>query len=105
MLEAGTGNWGWKPDKNLGKWGNGEEDRQKMIKNLKIVQDAQINVAKLPQFKGTVRTAETRDFWRPREQPGGHGTGTPWMANGESYWLIGDSMGQAMLGLLKSSKK
>ena len=100
-----TGNWGWKIDKNLGKWGRDGDHRQQMIKSLKIVQDAQIKVAKRPEFKETVRTAETRDFWRPREQHGGHGTETHWMANGESYWLIGDSMGQAMLGLLKSSKK
>tara|TARA_B110000908_G_scaffold102729_1_gene121067 strand:- start:11074 stop:12138 length:1065 start_codon:yes stop_codon:yes gene_type:complete len=98
-----TGNWGWKPDENLEKWGNGEEDRQKFIKSLKTVQDAQLNVAKLPGFKGTVSTAETRDFWRPRAEFGGRGTETHWMANGESYWLIGDSMGQAMLDLLKSS--
>lgn len=92
-----TGNWGWKPKETLEKWGNGEEDRLKFIENLKKVQDAQLAVAKRPEFKGTVKTAETRDFWRPREEFGGRGTETHWMANGESYWLIGDAMGRAML--------
>lgn len=99
-----TGNWGWQPEKNLGKWGNGEEDRQKMIRNVKIVQDAQLRVAQRPEFKDTVATAETRDFWRPREEHGGHGTETHWMANGESYWLIGDAMGKAMIDLVRQTK-
>ncbi|MFT6864931.1 MAG: hypothetical protein ACJAVK_003503 [Akkermansiaceae bacterium] len=99
-----TGNWGWDPEKNLVKWGNGEEDRQKMITNVKIVQEAQLRVAQRPEFKGTVKTAETRDFWRPREEHGGRGTETHWMANGESYWLIGDAMGQAMIDLVKRTQ-
>ncbi len=98
-----TGNWGWKPEENLVRWGNGEEDRLKFIKHLRVVQDAQVKVAMRPEFKGSVVVAETRDHWRPRDEHGGHGTETHWMANGESYWLIGDSMGRAMLNLLKAS--
>jgi len=50
--------------------------------------------------KGNVATAETRDFWRPRETHGGNGTEEHWNANGESYWLIGEAMAGEMLTLL-----
>lgn len=95
-----TGNWGREPEKTLEKWGNDEESRLNFLRDLHKVQEAQWKVAKRPEFEGTVVTAETRDFWRPREEHGGRGTETHWMANGETYWLIGDSMGRAMLELL-----
>ena len=43
---------------------------------------------------------ETRDFFRPREQSPG-GQGYHWNNNAETYYLIGESMGNAMLKLLK----
>ncbi len=98
-----TGNWGRKPEEALKRWGNGEEDRVKFVKNLRKVQEAQLRVGQRKEFEGKVVVAETRDFWRPREEFGGHGTETHWMANGESYWLIGEAMGKEMLKLLKKN--
>ena len=54
-----------------------------------------------PEFKGTVATVETRDFWRSQEQFGGNNQGIHWNGNGESYWLMGEAMGKAMVELLK----
>lgn len=43
---------------------------------------------------------QRRDFFRPREAfPGGQGY--HWNNNAETYYLIGESMGNAMLKLLK----
>lgn len=72
------------------------------LESLIAVRTAQRKVSTLPEFKGSVVTAETCGCWRPRKEFGGHGTWQHWNANGESYWLIGESMGQAMIGLLNS---
>jgi len=63
--------------------------------------EAQFAVARRPEFRGTVATTETRDFWRPREEFGGRGMSIHWNANGESYWLMGEAMGLDMIGLLE----
>ena len=66
---------------------------------LKVI-EAQLAVPLRPEFKGTVTTVETRDFWRAPEQFGsGGGGGIHWNGNGESYWLMGEAMGQAMVKL------
>lgn len=104
-----TGNWGWdmadlkasiaqqakknpKFDKTKG---------QEWIESLRTIQEAQLAVSRREELRGTVGTAETRDFWRPRATFGGHGTEQHWCANGESYWLIGEAMGLEMVKLLK----
>jgi alpha-galactosidase len=67
---------------------------------LKVIA-AQLAVPLRPEFKGTVATVETRDFWRPVEQFGsGGGGGIHWNGNGESYWLMGEAMGREMVNLL-----
>ncbi len=70
----------------------------------KKVIEAQLAVPKRPEFKGTVATVETRDFWRPQVEFGGNNQGIHWNANGESYWLVGDAMGRAMIELNKDKK-
>ena len=95
-----TGNWGWEMTELKENKDITDEQRKSYIDGLNTVIKAQLDVAKRPEFKGTVAAAETRDFWRPREQHGGRGTETHWMANGESYWLIGEAMGKAMVELL-----
>ena len=67
---------------------------------LKVIA-AQLVVPLLPEFKGPVATVETRDFWRSQEQFGGNNQGIHWNGNGESYWLLGEAMGQAMVKLEK----
>jgi hypothetical protein len=54
---------------------------------------------KHPEFAGTVATVDTRDFWRevdesPRSQD------YHYNRNAETYMLVGDALGRAMVGLL-----
>jgi len=97
---AVTGNWGWDLAELRASKKTKEEKDAAAAPVLKVV-EAQLAVSRRAEFKGTVATAETRDFWRPREQFGGRGIGVHWQANGESYWLIGEAMGKAMVELLK----
>jgi alpha-galactosidase len=58
------------------------------------------NTGKYPEFKGNVVTVETRDFWRdvsvsPRNQ------GYHYNRNAETYMLVGDALGRAMVKLLR----
>jgi alpha-galactosidase len=65
---------------------------------LKVIA-AQLAVPLRSDFKGTVATVETRDFYRSQEQFGGNNQRIHWNGNGESYWLMGEAMGQAMVKL------
>ena len=80
----------------------GENDKTKATR-LKVIA-AQLAVPLRPEFKGTMATAETRDFYRPQEQYGGNKQGIHWHANGESYWLVGEAMGREMVKLLDPKK-
>jgi hypothetical protein len=65
--------------------------------------NAQANVAdpaKYPKFAGTVSTVDTRPFHYPLTSPE-LGFIYHWNYNGESYFRVGDSMGAAMLKLMK----
>lgn len=56
---------------------------------------AQAAVAEYPEFQGTVAFVGTKAFWRDKE---GSPTGQAyhWNTNAETYYLIGEAMGQAM---------
>jgi hypothetical protein len=71
---------------------------QKVDRRIALVK-AQLAVAQRPEFKGTVTTVDTRDFFRPPDQSPS-GQGYHWNGNAETYFLIGDAMGKAMLKLL-----
>ena len=60
---------------------------------------AQAAVAERKEFAGTVAFVGTKDFYRPKEQSPS-GQAYHWNNNAETYYLIGDGMGRAMLGLL-----
>lgn len=76
--------------------------KQKIDRRLGIIA-AQHGVAKREEFKKTVKSVETRDFFRPpAESPSRQGY--HWNGNAETYYLIGESMGKAMLELLKIEK-
>lgn len=62
---------------------------------------AQAAVAEYPEFKGNVAFVGTKDFWRPAEASPAN-QGFHWNRNAETYFLIGDAMGKAMLKLLES---
>lgn len=58
------------------------------------------NPAKHPEFNGTVISIDTRPFSVPDERAPSN-FGYHWNHSGESHYLVGDSMGQAMIKLLK----
>ena len=62
---------------------------------------AQAAVAEYDEFRGNVAFVGTRDFYRPQEESPS-GQAYHWNSNAETYYLIGDAMGNAMLGLLKN---
>ncbi|QOV91270.1 sialate O-acetylesterase [Humisphaera borealis] len=64
---------------------------------------AQAAVAEHAEFKGNVAFVGTKAFWRPQEQSPS-GQGYHWNTNAETYYLIGDAMGKAMLDLHRTVK-
>lgn len=60
---------------------------------------AQAAVAKYEEFQGNVAFVGTRNFYRPPERSPSR-QGYHWNSNAETYYLIGEAMGQAMLKLL-----
>jgi alpha-galactosidase len=75
----------------------------KMSGHQVTVANAQLAVSgdtgNYPEFKGNVLTVETRDFWRdvsvsPKNQ------GYHYNRNAETYMLVGDALGRAMVKLL-----
>ncbi len=80
----------------------GMADAGKDQNSLNLI-NAQANVAdpaKYPQFAGTVSTVDTRPFHYPLTSPE-VGFIYHWNYNGESYFRVGESMGAAMLKLMK----
>jgi len=55
---------------------------------------------KHPEFAGTVAGVETRDFQRSQEESPSR-QGYHWMRNWETFYLIGKSMGDAMVELVR----
>lgn len=70
----------------------------------KTVAEAQLAVSgeqgKYPEFKGNVQTVETRDFWRSPEQSPKN-QDFHYNQNAETYMLVGEALGKAMIKLLK----
>jgi len=63
--------------------------------------NAKAAVAEHPEFQVNVAFVGTRAFWRPQKQSPS-GQGYHWNTNAETYYLIGDAMAKATLGLLGS---
>ena len=63
----------------------------------KYVQPAQAAAAEKLE---RVRYIDTREFYRPEDISPGRGDIEHWYSNAESYFLIGDSLGREMTGLL-----
>jgi len=75
---------------------------QKNARRLKIM-EAQQAAAAREEFKGNVLYVETRPFFRDRSiSP--HGFGYHWNGNAETYYLIGEGMGKALVELLGGPK-
>jgi hypothetical protein len=67
------------------------------------VRKAQADVAAKPEFKDTVKFVKTTDFMR-EEKDSPSGAGHHEYQNGETYFLIGEALGKAMLPLLVPGK-
>ena len=63
---------------------------------------AQAAVAQRAEFKGSVAFVETEQFRRPANESPNVGHGHHWYGNAESYFLIGNALGEAMKRLLKA---
>jgi len=76
--------------------GGEAEQNQRALDLMK----AQAAVAQYAEFRSSVAFVGTRGFWRPKElSPSDQGY--HWNSNAETYYLIGDAMGRAMIDLLK----
>ena len=64
------------------------------------VRRAQAAAAARPEFAGNVAFAETHDFVRKPEDSPNPGHGHHEFGNAETYFLVGDALGKAMLSLL-----
>ena len=64
------------------------------------IRTAQKAAAERDELSGNVTFVPTTAFARPKEDSPNVGHGHHWFGNAESYFLIGDAMGQGMLDLL-----
>jgi len=69
------------------------------------VRRAQAAVARRAEFRGTVAFVKTGIFLRPAKESPNVGHGHHWFGNAESYFLIGNGMGEAMKKLLAAAAK
>jgi hypothetical protein len=65
------------------------------------LREAQRAGATRPEFAGNVTFVPTREFLRPAEDSPNPDHGHHWYGHAESYFLIGDSFGSAMIELLE----
>ncbi len=72
---------------------------EKHPRALSLMQ-AQAAVAEYDEFQGNVAFVGTQDFYRPKDESP-TGQAYHWNSNAETYYLIGDAMGKAMLGMVK----
>jgi hypothetical protein len=83
----------------IGELGNGGP---KAGANMLAIRNAQAAVAKRSEFVGTVSFVKTTAFARPAADSPNKGHGHHWFGNAESYFLIGDALGKAMVKLSKT---
>ena len=67
-----------------------------------MIRAAQAAPAKAREFKGNVTCVKTESFFRPPEESPSN-QGYHWNANAETYYLIGESMGHAMIDLISAA--
>lgn len=83
----------------IGETGNMGTDAGDNMKQLRL---SQKNAAKQLAHAAFVKTTA---FARPKEESPNVGHGHHWFGNAESYFLIGDAMGKAMINLKKLRNK
>ena len=67
--------------------------------------NAEMKVATYPEFQGSVASVDTRPFARPPAPSSPSGQIYHWYWNAESYWLIGQSLGNVMIDLVKQREQ
>jgi hypothetical protein len=67
--------------------------------NMLAIRAAQKAAAERKELRRNVKFVSTTAFARPKEQSPNVGHGHHWFGNAESYFLIGDALGKAMVGL------
>lgn len=77
----------------------GMAPRLKQHRELMTAQRSMANFKKYPQHRGNVAAVDTSGFWRPKEISPANNL-SHWNFNAESYYLIGEGMGKAMINLL-----
>lgn len=77
---------------------------KKKVEKLMVAQLALADAGKYPEFKGNVAGVETRDFQRTREESPSKQE-YHWMRNWETFYLIGKSMGDAMIDLVSGDSQ
>lgn len=82
----------------VGELGNGGRDASD---NMQSIRNAQRAATLDPRLDGNVQFVQTHQFARPADQSPNVGHAHHWFGNAESYFLIGDAFGKAMLELLK----
>ena len=81
-----------------GGWAKGDKDTPPAAQ---AIRDAQKAAAAKPEFKGTVKLVETSEFVRKAEDSPHPGHVHHEFGNAETYYLVGDAMGKAMLEIIK----
>jgi hypothetical protein len=81
----------------IGETGNGGQEAFYDWQQLRAAQEA---VAARDEWNGTVLFVPTTDFARPAEESPNRTHLHHWYGNAESYFLIGQALGEAMLTLL-----
>ena len=81
----------------IGELGNGGRPAKGSMLQIR---QAQAAAAAPPEFAGNVVFVKTAEFARPAKDSPNVGHGHHWFGNAESYFLIGDAMGRAMVKLL-----
>ena len=81
----------------VGELGNGGDSAGK---SMKMIRSAQAAACSRPELGGNVRFVKTAGFARPAKDSPNVGHGHHWFGNAESYFLVGDALGQAMVELL-----
>ena len=88
---------------NSGMTGYGKDPEKSKTDRRQILCEIQMAMGdpeKHPEFKGTVASVETRGFHRTADQSPSN-FGFHWKHNGESHFLVGKGIAEAMLGLMK----
>lgn len=65
--------------------------------------EAQASAARHKEFQGNVAFLGTRGFWRPKDDSPSEQI-YHWNSSAETYYLIGEGMGKAMIDLMKRSR-